>query len=58
MNKDPNDPISSLLEASVSLHQMFVELQDGGFTESQALYLVGQILATSIGGKPGNMAAG
>ena len=36
--------ISTLLEAAVNLHEVFVTLMAGGFNEPQALYIVSQVL--------------
>lgn len=36
--------LTLLLQAAVSMHEMFITLMESGFTEMQALYLVGQIL--------------
>jgi hypothetical protein len=41
----PGDPISSMGEAAVTLHEMFVSLVEGGFTEDQALRLLAYRLA-------------
>lgn len=41
---EPEDPITSLAEAAVSLHELFQAYVDAGFTEQQALYLVGRII--------------
>lgn len=46
MSDDNNtpEPLSALMEAAVSMHEMFLSLLAGGFTEAQALYLVSQVL--------------
>ncbi|MEU6725485.1 hypothetical protein ABZ917_17400 [Nonomuraea wenchangensis] len=46
---DPEDPITQLAAAAVSLHELYTSFIAAGFSESQALYLVGQALTTSIG---------
>lgn len=40
----PADPFSELQQAAASLHELFVSYVGAGFTEQQAIYLVGQIL--------------
>lgn len=40
----PNNPISALLEAAISMHEMYVSFVAAGFTETQALTLVAQTL--------------
>lgn len=46
MSEDSNlpDEMSALIEAAVSMHEMFITLITAGFTEAQALTLVGQLL--------------
>jgi len=41
----PEDPITALTEMAASLHEMFKAYVEAGFTEEQALYLVGRIVA-------------
>jgi hypothetical protein len=41
----PADPISNLLEAAVAIHEMYKRLVEAGFSEGQALRLVGYMLA-------------
>lgn len=45
-NENINLPeaISVLIEAAISMHEMFISLTTAGFTESQALYIVSQVL--------------
>ena len=43
-NSKTPEPFSLLLEAAISMHEMFSSLVAAGFTESQALTLVGQVL--------------
>lgn len=38
---------SPMMLGAVAIHEMFMELQKAGFSESQALYLAGQVLAAS-----------
>lgn len=41
-NKGPDNPIGALLDAAISMHEMYVSFVAAGFTEQQALYLVSQ----------------
>lgn len=43
------DPISPLAMAAAQAHELYTTLVGSGFTEQQALYLVGQILASAAG---------
>lgn len=45
----PNDPVSALAEGAAQLHEFFLALESAGFTESQALYLVGQAINHQAG---------
>ena len=47
---DPEDPITQLAAAAVSMHELYTSFVAAGFTEGQALFLVGQALTASIGG--------
>jgi hypothetical protein len=47
---EPDDPITQLAAAAVGMHELFISFVAAGFSESQALYLVGQALTASIGG--------
>jgi hypothetical protein len=38
----PDDPIKGAAEAAVMFHEMYVNFTRAGFTENQALYLVGK----------------
>lgn len=49
-NKGPNNPISALLEAAVTMHEMYVSFIAAGFTEVQALTLVSQTLRPQSNG--------
>lgn len=50
---EPDDPIPQLAAAAVQLHELYTAYLGAGFTENQALYLVGQILAAGVRG-PGS----
>jgi hypothetical protein len=53
MNPVPDDPISPLAEGAAQLHELFLCYVKTGFTEAQALYLIGQIIAAGAkGGQP------
>ena len=39
---------SPLREATVQLHEMYVELRSAGFNKKEALHLVSKILITSL----------
>jgi hypothetical protein len=43
-NNDPKNPISVLLEAAISMHELYSSFVAAGFTEAQALTLVAQTL--------------
>lgn len=45
------NPFSVLLAAAAAAHEMFRSYVEAGFTEQQALYLVGQLLTASIRGQ-------
>lgn len=43
-----NDPdLSPLQQATVSLHELYESLMDGGFTKGEAIRIIGTMLATS-----------
>jgi len=48
MTDIPTDPVTTLLEGAIAMHELFKAYQDGGFTEQQAFALVQTIIATSI----------
>lgn len=50
---DPEDPITQLAAAAVSLHELYAAYVGAGFTENQALYLVGQIIGGATRGPGG-----
>lgn len=43
-NNDPKNPINVLLEAAISMHELYKSFVEAGFTEAQALTLVAQTL--------------
>jgi len=45
------EPFTSLLEAAMSAHEMFLAFQAAGFTEQQALYLLAQTLRPEKSGE-------
>lgn len=47
---DPEDPITQLAAAAVSLHELYASFAQAGFNEHQALYLTGQALSASVRG--------
>ena len=44
MTTEPNDPLTLLRQAAVQMHEMFKTYVEAGFTDHQALYLVGQMI--------------
>lgn len=48
MTEGPADPVSTLLESAISMHELYLACQEGGFTEQQAFALVQTIVATSV----------
>ena len=44
----PTDPITILGEAAAQLHEVYCSYIGAGFTEQQALYLIGQIITAEI----------
>lgn len=40
MNDGPDDPVLGLAQAAVQIHELFLSLVEGGFTEHQALVLI------------------
>lgn len=42
---DSTDPITPLMESAAQIHELYESLVAAGFTEAQALYLTGVILA-------------
>lgn len=47
---EPEDPITQLAEAAASLHELFVAYVGAGFTEGQALYLIGRLMPNANSG--------
>lgn len=47
----PIEPAADMRQMATTLYQTFVALVAEGFTEKQALTIIGQILAASAGGK-------
>ena len=43
----------SMAESAVAMHELFLSLVKAGFSEQQALYLVGQALRAGSSGSPG-----
>jgi len=46
----PQDPMPGLADAAVTLHELFVQYQDAGFTEAQAFDLVKTALLAGLRG--------
>lgn len=46
------EPMTQMAEAAAQLHEMFTAYTEAGFTEQQALYLVGQHIR-AISQQPG-----
>jgi hypothetical protein len=44
--------LSPLLQATVQLHELYESLLAGGFTKSEAIRIIGSMLATGISDKP------
>lgn len=47
------DPLSSLMAAATATHELFRTYIEAGFTEAQALYLVGQMVTANLRGPQG-----
>jgi hypothetical protein len=45
----PQEPTAAISEAASAVRQMFIALVNEGFTEHQALVIIGQILAANTG---------
>lgn len=50
---EPEDPITQLAQAAASQHELFMAYVAAGFTESQAIYLVGQLVTSAVRGPGG-----
>ncbi len=48
--REPDDPITQLAAAAAHLHELYCAYVQAGFSEQQALYLVGQIVASAARG--------
>ena len=55
MTEDPKDsfgvdgdPVSYMLSVAIELHEMKKALVDSGFTDKEALYLIGQAVASGV----------
>jgi hypothetical protein len=46
------EPSSDIRQLAALLRQTFIALQDEGFTEKQAIAIIGEILASQMGGEP------
>ena len=46
--KPPVDPVSPLLVLAVAMHEWYVALREGGFTEHEAISIVGQALRPNV----------
>jgi hypothetical protein len=44
-----DDPLTELGQAAVQLHELFCSYVAAGFTEQQALYLIGKLISGSAG---------
>jgi hypothetical protein len=42
MESDASSDMTPLLDAAISMHELFLTLTQAGFTEAQALYIVAQ----------------
>lgn len=52
MSDPPHEPFTTLAAAAASIREMFTALLEAGFTEPQALYLTGVLLACGALGEP------
>jgi hypothetical protein len=50
MSNEPADPGTPLAALTASLHELYLEFVKAGFSEAQALYLVGQQIRAMAGG--------
>lgn len=44
----PEDPITELAAAAAQMHELFSAYVDAGFTEQQALYLLGRLITAGM----------
>jgi len=47
-DQTPPDPMSALQEASTQIHEMYISYIDAGFTQHEALYLIGQMIQAMV----------
>jgi hypothetical protein len=50
----PPDPITGWAQGAAAVHEMYISYVAGGFTEQQALYLVGQYVRGLAQQTPGS----
>jgi hypothetical protein len=53
MSPSPEDPLTELAKAAAQVHELFRAYVDSGFSEQQALYLVGKLIAANAVQSPG-----
>lgn len=46
----PPNPITQLAQAGAALHELFISLTSSGFTERQACWILGSMLANQASG--------
>jgi len=51
VSNGPIEPPAGMRSAGREIYQLFVSLTQGGFTEDQALRVIGHMLANANGGK-------
>ena len=49
---EPQEPMTALAEGAAQMHEMFTAYVAAGFTEAQALYLVGCALKAILSQRP------
>lgn len=47
------NPLTDLMAGAAMMHELFRTYVEAGFTESQALYLIGQMLTANMRGMQG-----
>jgi hypothetical protein len=47
---DPQDPMTALAAATASVHELYLAYQHAGFTQPEALYLIGVLLTAILRG--------
>lgn len=52
MSDLPTDPLTELGQAAQQMHELYLTWIDAGFTESQALYLLAQVIRSAGRGTP------